>query len=96
MNLKGLLPGQNEKLEREGWRLGEGERMFKHLYLSFVSCCCSKAPDKRNLAEKGCIRITIPGYRPSLEGSEGGRNFKQLVTSHPQSRAEGDAFYHAC
>lgn len=30
---------------------------------------------------------TIPGYRPLWQGSQGGKNLKQLVTSCPHSMA---------
>lgn len=43
--------------------------------------------DKSKSGEKGLVCLTIAGSIPSLQGRQG-RNLKQLVTSHPKSRAE--------
>lgn len=53
-------------------------------------CCCKEINLEQKGWEggkKGFIWLTIPGYRSFFRGSRG-RNLKQLVTSHPQSRAD--------
>lgn len=58
--------------------------------LGFFSCCKTKNPNKGNLREKGFTWSSIPVSSLSLQGKQGNRNSNQLVTLHPQSRAESD------
>jgi hypothetical protein len=39
--------------------------------------------EQNNLRKKGFTWLIIPGYYPSLQGSHGGRNLRDLVTLNP-------------
>lgn len=47
------------------------------VYHSFVSCCRDEISRQWQLKEEGFFRLTVPGYSPSLWGSQG-RNLRQL------------------
>lgn len=58
-----------------------------HFSVSFL-LLCSKIPDQKQLRrQRGLFHLTIPGFRPSYQRSQG-RNGKHLDTSGSQSRAE--------
>lgn len=64
------------------------------LYSSFMSVVVTHTLTKDNLGEE---RVC---FSPQFQiivycGGQGGRYLKQLVTSHPQSKAERDEFTHA-
>lgn len=54
----------------------------------FISAAAIKYSDKKaTMGERNLFLLTIPGYSLSFWGSQGVRNFKQLVTAQLQSRA---------
>lgn len=56
--------------------------------VSFISVVKKKKSGKKQvMGERSLFQLTIPGYSPPLWGSKGG-NFKQLIMSHPQLRAD--------
>lgn len=66
---------------------------------SDFSCCHNTTPERSNLREGGFLtqateilrcsfHLTVAGYSPSLQGSKGIGNLKQLVTSHPVRNGE--------
>lgn len=63
--------------------------------LLLVTSCCDNIPDYGKLREGGLFWCTIPSYRASLWGSQGGRELKQLFILHLSSRAESDELVHA-
>lgn len=52
-----------------------------------------KYSDKGYLREKGFVGLIIPYYNPSSQGSQDGRNLKEVVTSHPQQELWYPAWY---
>lgn len=50
---------------------------------SFISAEIKYCEKKQTKAERIVFLLIVPGYGPSSRGSQGGRDCKQLVTSHP-------------
>lgn len=55
---------------------------------TFIYVSVIKYPDKKtSQGIKGLFSLMIPGHSRSAQGRQD-RNYKQVITSHPQSRAE--------
>lgn len=65
-----------------------------HLFWSH-SCLCDKAPWPKTLGEgRVCFSLRLQVVIYPLKGNQGARNWKQLVGSHPPSRAERNEHTH--